>query len=109
MRGWGAGADVAGAVVIGGCHRVDHAAPAAQVIPGRGWTGRVAARGAVLLACCFGLMAVFWLLSGTSAHAATASRADVAAPSSTAPSSTTPASSGGLLGAVTNEIGRAHV
>jgi O-methyltransferase involved in polyketide biosynthesis len=42
-------------------------------------------------------MAVFWLLSGTSAHAATTGRVDVATPSST-----TPASSGGLPGAVTN-------
>jgi hypothetical protein len=69
MRGRGTGADVAGVIVIGGCHRVDHAAPVAQVIPGRGCTGRVATRGAVLLACGFGLMAVFWLLSGSSAHA----------------------------------------
>ena len=53
---------------------MDHAAPDAQAIPGHDWAGRFAWRGSVLLACCFGLMAVFWLLSGTSAHAATVSR-----------------------------------
>ena len=66
-----------------GMSRVDSAAPAAQVIAGCRRAGRLAARGLVLAAGCAGLLALFWLVSGSSAHAATASRA-VAAPSGSA-------------------------
>jgi len=66
------------------------------VNPGRGWAGRFATRGMVLVGCGFGLMAVCWLLSGAHAHAATTRPAAV--------TSTTPTSSGGLLGAATGAV-----
>jgi hypothetical protein len=68
---------------------VDLAAPVAQVAAARHGAGRLAARALVPAGCCLGLMAAFWLLSGSNAHASTAGRAT--------PATSTPSSSGGLL------------
>jgi hypothetical protein len=58
--------------------------------PDRSLVVRLAVRALVLMGCCVGLTAAFWLLSGQGAHAATQDRA--AGPS------------GGLAGAVTGTV-----
>jgi hypothetical protein len=58
--------------------------------------GRLATRALVLAGCCLGLMAAFWLLSGSNAHASNTSRAAAA--------SSTPSPSGGLLSSVTGAV-----
>src|ERR1700759_3131518 len=81
---------------MGGYTGVEDAVSDTCESAGRNEARRIAARGLVLAGCCFGLMAAFWLLSGSSAHAATTSRA--------APASSTPGSAGSLLGSVTSTV-----
>src|ERR1700761_7092980 len=97
MRGCGSGTDVAVRTVIGGFYRVDLAAPVAQAAAARHGVGRLAARALVLAGSCLGLMAAFWLLFGSNAHASTTSRVTPAA-------STPSSANGGLLGAVTSTV-----
>src|ERR1700744_5528887 len=75
----------------GGCTGVEYAVPDTCESAGRKVVGRFASRVLGLAGGCLGLMTVFCLMSGASAHAATTGRA------ATASSSPAAGSSGGLL------------